>query len=85
MNCQCSPLRHRLYVMAKALAVYIGEPVAKLKGTPPLITKAELNVLRRKGRPNGMKIRKTLGWKTTPLEDGMKATIKSLKSLTSNS
>jgi len=57
----------------------IGEPISRLTGKPPLITKAELSVLRRKGRPNGMKIKKKLGWKTTPFEIGLKSTIKSLE------
>lgn len=58
---------------------FIGEPISELTGKPPLITKAELSVLRRKGRPNGMNIRKKLDWKTSPFEVGLKATIESLK------
>ena len=61
------------------LIASIGEPISKLTGKPSLITKSELKVLRRKGRPNGMKIRKKLGWKTTPFQKGLKQTIDSLQ------
>lgn len=67
--------------IANAIA-FIGEPISKMTGKAPLITKAELRVLRRKGRPNGMKIKKQLGWETTPFEAGLKSTIQSLKSKT---
>lgn len=63
--------------IAKTIA-FIGEPISKLTGKPPLITKSELNVLKRKGRPNGIKIRKELGWQTTPFDIGLKLTIESL-------
>jgi len=66
-------------VIANTIAS-IGEPISKLMGKPPLITKAELSALRRKGRPNGMKIKKKFGWKTTPFEVGLKSTVKSLES-----
>lgn len=67
------------YFIANTIAV-IGEPISKLTNKPPLITKAELNVLKRKGKPNGMKIREKLGWETTQFEVGVKSTINSLKS-----
>ncbi len=59
------------------LIASVGEPVSKLTGKPPLITKSELKVLKREGRPNGMKIRKKLGWKTTSFDLGLKQTLKS--------
>ncbi|MCC5918027.1 MAG: NAD-dependent epimerase/dehydratase family protein [Cryomorphaceae bacterium] len=64
-------------IVANAIA-FISEPISKLTGKPPLITKGELSVLRRKGKPNGMKIKTTLGWETTSFEEGLGLTIKSL-------
>lgn len=68
-------------IIANSIA-YVGEPIAKLTGKPPLITKSELKVLRRKGKPNGRKIRIELEWKTTSFKIGLEATLKSLASLT---
>jgi len=56
----------------------INEPFSKLTGLPPLITKAELSVLKRKGKPNGLKIKKILDWKTISIEKGLESTIRSL-------
>lgn len=61
------------------MIAYIGEPISKFTGKPPLITKSELNVLRRSGRPNGSKIKNELGWKTTSFSNGLKSTINSLE------
>ena len=64
-------------IVANAIA-FISEPISKLTAKPPLITKGELSVIRRKGRPNGMKIKSTLEWETTSLEEGLRLTINSL-------
>jgi dihydroflavonol-4-reductase len=58
---------------------FISEPISKLTGKPPVITKGELSVLRRIGRPDGMKIRESLDWRTTPFEVGIQSIVKSLK------
>lgn len=57
----------------------ISEPISKLTGKPPVITKGELSVLKRVGRPNGIKIREYLGWTTTPFEKGIASIAKSLE------
>lgn len=61
------------------MITFIGEPISKLTRKPPLITTSELDILRRKGRPNGMKAQKELGWKTSSFDVGLKSTIKSLE------
>jgi dihydroflavonol-4-reductase len=56
----------------------INEPISGITGKPPLLTKGELSVLRRKSRPNGIIIINTLGWAPTSFEEGLKSTIASL-------
>ena len=63
------------------LIASIGEAISKLIGKAPLITKSELGVLRRRGRPNGSKIKEQLGWETTSFDDGVRKTIHSLEEL----
>ncbi|MCB9352916.1 MAG: hypothetical protein H6573_36340 [Lewinellaceae bacterium] len=57
-------------IVANTIA-FISEPISKLTGKPPLITKGELSVLRRKGKPNGIKIKTKLGWEPTSFEEGL--------------
>jgi nucleoside-diphosphate-sugar epimerase len=57
---------------------FVSEPISGITGKSPLLTKAELSVLRRKGRPNGLKIKAALGWEPTSFEEGLKSTIATL-------
>ncbi len=62
-----------------SLLANTGELISKLTKKPPLVSRAELSVLRRPGRPSSAKVRKELGWTTTPFAEGVEITIKWLK------
>ena len=56
-----------------------GELIAKFTKGKPLISKGELGVLRRKGRPSAAKAKTKLGWQPTPFKDGLALTLPWLK------
>ena len=56
-----------------------GEALSRLTRSPPLLTKAELNVLCRTGKPDTARIRGELGWRPTPFAQGLARTLKSLQ------
>ena len=56
-----------------------GEMISKITKGKPLISKGELGVLKRKGRPSAAKAREQLDWGTTSFKDGLSQTIPWLK------
>ena len=56
-----------------------GELISKITGSKPLISKGELGVLQRIGRPSSAKARSELGWSSRFFEDGVAETLKWLK------
>lgn len=56
-----------------------GELISKITKGKPLISKGELGVLRRKGRPSAAKAKKRLGWAPTPFDEGLALTVPWLK------
>jgi dihydroflavonol-4-reductase len=64
--------------VAKALAA-VGEPVARLTGKPPLLPKGQLHFLLWNAAPDSSKAQRELGWQPTPIEEGVRATLASMK------
>lgn len=62
-----------------ALLANGGELISALTGRKPLVSKGELGVLQRKGRPSSARARVALDWQTTPFSLGVEATIKWLE------
>jgi dihydroflavonol-4-reductase len=56
-----------------------GETISRLTQRPPLLTTAELAVLRRKGRPDTSRARQELGWRPTPFPEGLARTLTALE------
>ena len=56
-----------------------GELISKITKSKPLISKGELGVLKRKGRPSAAKANDKLGWTTTSFVNGLTQTIVWLK------
>jgi dihydroflavonol-4-reductase len=56
-----------------------GEMVSKITKGKPLISKGELGVLKRKGRPSAEKAKTQLGWEPTSFNAGLSQTIPWLK------
>jgi dihydroflavonol-4-reductase len=65
---------------AKAMAA-VGEPIARLTGKPPLIPKGQLHFFLWNAAPDSAKAQRELGWQPTPIEDGVRATLTSMKLL----
>jgi nucleoside-diphosphate-sugar epimerase len=59
---------------AKALAA-VGEPLARLTGKPPLLPKGQLHFLLWNAAPDSSKAQRELGWRPTPLDEGLRATL----------
>lgn len=66
--------------VAKAMAA-VGEPIARLTGKPPLIPKGQLLFFLWNAAPDSSKAQRQLGWQPTPIEDGVRATLASMKLL----
>jgi dihydroflavonol-4-reductase len=64
--------------LAKAMAA-AGEPIARLTGKPPLLPKGQLHFLLWNAAPDSAKAQRELGWRPTPLEDGVRATLAAMK------
>ena len=60
--------------VARGIA-YIGEWVARFTRQPPLIAKGGLYFLQWQARPQSEKAQRELGWKPTPLREGLRKTI----------
>jgi nucleoside-diphosphate-sugar epimerase len=64
---------------ARLLVAQSGESLSRLTHRPPLLTQAELNVLRRTGTPDTARIMRELGWRPTPFAEGLARTLTSLQ------
>lgn len=64
--------------LAKAMAA-AGEPIARLTGKPPLLPKGQLLFFLWNAAPDSAKAQRELGWQPTPIEDGLRATLSSMK------
>jgi nucleoside-diphosphate-sugar epimerase len=64
--------------LAKAMAA-AGEPIARLTGKPPLLPKGQLLFFLWNAAPDSAKAQRELGWQPTPIEDGVRATLASMK------
>jgi nucleoside-diphosphate-sugar epimerase len=56
-------------------AAWLGEGAARFTGRPPLVAKGGLVFLQWQARPCGEKAQRELGWKPTPLREGLRQTI----------
>lgn len=52
----------------------LGEPIGKLFGIKPMLSKGELSTLMRTGRPSAAKARRELGWTAIPFAEGLERT-----------
>jgi nucleoside-diphosphate-sugar epimerase len=59
---------------AKALAAG-GEAVSRVIGKPPLLPRGQLHFFLWNATPDAGKARRELGWKPTPLDDGLRTTL----------
>jgi len=64
--------------LAHALAV-LGEPVARVTGRPPLLPSGQLHFLLWNAKPDSSKAQDRLGWEPTPLDDGLRATLRAME------
>ena len=55
-----------------SLLASISEPLSRLTGKRPLLTRSELGVLRRTGRPSAAAARNELGWEPVPFATGLR-------------
>ncbi len=60
--------------VARAAAT-ISEQLARLTHRPPLIATGALHFLLWQARPSSVKAQRELGWKPTPLREGLKVTM----------
>jgi dihydroflavonol-4-reductase len=63
--------------VARALAS-VGEGISRVIRRPPLLPKGQLTYFLWQARPDSSKAQKELGWRTTPLEDGVRETLGSM-------
>jgi dihydroflavonol-4-reductase len=63
--------------VAKALAS-AGEGVSRLIRRPPLLPKGQLTYFLWQAQPDSSKAQRELGWKTTPLDEGVRKTLDSM-------
>jgi dihydroflavonol-4-reductase len=66
--------------VARSLA-FAGEGVSKLIRRPPLLSRGQLYYFDWQARADSSKAQRELGWKTTPLEEGLRRTLDSLELL----
>ena len=59
--------------------VALGEPIAGLTGRPPLLPAGQAAFFRWNAAPDATKAREKLGWKPTPLDTGIAATIEAME------
>ncbi len=60
--------------IARLLAT-VSEPLSGLTGKRPLMTRGELGVLTRRGRPSAAAARSDLGWNPLPFAEGLQLTL----------
>jgi nucleoside-diphosphate-sugar epimerase len=63
--------------VAKALAG-AGEGIARVIHRPPLLPRGQLTYFLWQAHPDSSKAQRELGWKTTPLPDGVRTTLESM-------
>src|SRR3954447_16442506 len=68
--------------VAKAVAA-VGEGVSRLIRRPPLLPRGQLTYFLWQGHPDSTKAQRELGWRTTPLSDGVRKTLDAMGLLAS--
>jgi dihydroflavonol-4-reductase len=63
--------------VAKAVA-NLGAGLSRLTRRPPLLPKGQLEYILWQARPDSSKAQRELGWKTTPLDEGVRRTLDSM-------
>jgi dihydroflavonol-4-reductase len=63
--------------VARAVAS-LGAGLSKVTRRPPLLPKGQLEYILWQARPDSSKAQRELGWKTTPLDEGVKRTLHSM-------
>jgi dihydroflavonol-4-reductase len=63
--------------VAKAVAS-LGAGLSKVTRRPPLLPKGQLEYILWQARPDSSKAQRELGWKTTPLDEGVHSTLHSM-------
>jgi len=63
--------------VAKAVAS-LGAGLSRITGRPPLLPKGQLEYILWQARPDSSKAQRELGWKTTPLDEGVRKTLESM-------
>ena len=63
--------------VAKAIAG-VGAGVSRVIRRPPLLPKGQLTYFLWQARPDSSKAQRELGWRTTPLEEGIRKTLNSM-------
>jgi nucleoside-diphosphate-sugar epimerase len=63
--------------VAKAVA-NLGAGLSRLTRRPPLLPKGQLEYILWQARPDSSKAQRELGWKTTPLDEGVRKTLASM-------
>lgn len=63
--------------VAKAVAS-LGAGLSRLTRRPPLLPKGQLEYILWQARPDSSKAQRELGWKTTPLDEGVRKTLNSM-------
>jgi dihydroflavonol-4-reductase len=63
--------------VAKAVAS-LGAGLSRLTRRPPLLPKGQLEYILWQARPDSSKAQRELGWKTTPLDEGVRKTLHSM-------
>jgi dihydroflavonol-4-reductase len=56
----------------------VGEGVSRVIRRPPMLSRGQLHYFRWQARPDSSKAQSELGWRPTPLEDGIRATLSAI-------
>jgi dihydroflavonol-4-reductase len=64
--------------VAKAMAA-AGESLARITGRPPMLARGQLNLMLWNAVPDSTKAQRELGWTPTPLETGIRRTLKAIQ------
>jgi dihydroflavonol-4-reductase len=75
-----APLPRRLPYAVASAAAWFEEARARLTGRPPLITRGVVEILRHDWSMDSRRSIDELGYRTTPLESGLKALLGSFSS-----
>lgn len=63
--------------VARAAAA-LGEPVARISGRPPVLPRGQLAFFLWNAAPDSARAQRELGWRPTPLEDGVRSTLQAM-------